>query len=120
MQNFNVPQISIKPFGGSTTDNYLQFEARLQSSLELSDIAADRRARVFHLHLKDGALQFFDQLPEDTKANFNEVLRRFRQRYASTANTETHKLALKERKFNIDKESIEDYLLDIKRLALLA
>ena len=110
--------VQITPFSGSDKESYTQFENQLDSSIKYAQVAENARVQFLHLHLKGGALMFFDQMAD--KNDFTAVKGRLKDRYASNKRGELHKLAFEGRKFKPSEESVEDYLTDIQRLGLLA
>jgi hypothetical protein len=117
-----IPQTSslhINPFSGSETDDFDQFLRQIDSAVALGDIQAGQHRSFLHLHLR-GALRFYDQLVGNQVDNFAHACASLRNRYASPRREELHKITFGNRKFSKSKESVEDFLTDLQRIAELA
>lgn len=109
--------ITVKPFAGTDTENWTQFERLLRSSINLSGITPENSAGYLHLHLTGGALAFFDRLAEDDRTGYDRAIERLRERYANDNRAEIHRATFQSRKLKSESESIEDYLTELRRLA---
>ena len=114
------PFINLQPFSRLESDNFNQFENQLRSCIGLAGVHEANRHLYLHLHLKGTALSFFDQLPEATRQNFDEALTSLRNRYVNPDRLESHKLKFTTRKYSASKESVQDFLTELQRMANLA
>ena len=112
--------INLQPFSGLESDNFNQFENQLRSCIGLAGVDEANRHLYLHLHLKETALSFLDQLPEAIRHNFDETLTSLRKRYVNPDPLELHKLKFTTRKYNASKETVHDFLTKLQRMANLA
>ena len=61
--------IILPKYGGSSTDNWTDFESLFRSIVEVTGIADAQRVGFLKLHLKDSALQIFHTLDQNTGAD---------------------------------------------------
>ena len=61
------PFVNLQPFKGTETENLNEFLRQLESCTNIAGINNADRHRYLHLHLKGGALTYFDQLPQATR-----------------------------------------------------
>ena len=73
-----TPVLNIPPFKG--TENFEEFEQQPVSSIGIQN--TDRHL-YFHLHLKGGALAYYDQLPRNTRQDYEAAIASRRQRYVN-------------------------------------
>lgn len=114
------PFINLTPFKGTDKENFPQFENQLRSCLGVANVPDAQKVLYLHLHLRGGALSYFDQLPEATRGNFDLAITALRNRYNNPQRSELHKIVFSTRKFDSTKESPFDFLTDLQRLAILA
>ena len=69
-----APVVNIPPFKGTDSDNFEEYERQLASSIGVAGIPENDRHLYLHLHLKGGALAYYDQLPEATRLNFDQAV----------------------------------------------
>ena len=69
------------------------------------------------LHLRDNALQFFQTLPALTRADVPLSLAVLRDHFCNPQLQEVHVLKLQQSKFDIKKESPENYLVQLTKKA---
>ena len=74
------PIVNIQPFKGLETENFDEFERQLTSSIGIAGIADADRHLYLHLHLKGGALAYFDQMPAATRQEYDLAIAALRQR----------------------------------------
>ena len=67
-----------------------------------------------------GALAFFLEAPTADRDTFDKAIQALENRYSSANRIELFKLKFQERKFNLSRETPEDYLTDLTKLANLA
>ena len=96
------------------------FERQLRSCIGLAKIDAANQHLYLHLHLKGNALTFYDQLAQATREDLDLALAALRERYVGPERVEFHKLQFQNRKFNKSKETVQDSLTELQRLANLA
>ena len=63
----------IQKFGGSSTENWTDFESLFRSLIDVANINADRRVNYFKLQLQDAELEFFHTL-DNRKRNDLELI----------------------------------------------
>ena len=114
------PFLNLQTFSGAETENIDQFERQLRSCIGLAQIDAANQHLYLHLHLKGNALTFYDQLAQATREDLDLALTALRERYVGPERVEFYKLQFQNRKFNKSKETIQDYLTELQRLANLA
>ena len=56
--------VTVTPFTGKIKEDFNQFEELLRGIIGVAGIAGAQQANSLHLHLKDDALRFFQQLPK--------------------------------------------------------
>ena len=61
--------VSLPKYGGSTTDNWTDFESLFRSIVEAIGFADSQRVGFLKLHLKDSELEFFHTLDENTRTD---------------------------------------------------
>ena len=72
------------------------------------------------MHLKGGALTFFDQLPEATRVDYDLAVAALCERYQNDQRVQLQKLIFSAKKLKSSEESVQDFLTDLQRLALEA
>ena len=110
-------QISVEPYGGSDTEDFSQFEQLFQGYVGVAGIANDQRANFLQLHLRDSALRFYQTLPALTRADVPLSLAALRDHFCNPQLQEVHVLNLEQAKFDIKRDSIEDYLVNLTKKA---
>ena len=115
-----APTVQLTPFSGGPTEDFRVFKEQIQSSIALSQVPNAGKVDYLKLHLSGGALSYFLELPAASKADLTTALRSLETRYASQNQLELYKLKFQERKFNSTKETPEDYLTDLMKLANIA
>ena len=63
------PQMTLKPYGELVNESFREFERHLRSIIGVAAIAGAQQANFLQLHLKEGALRYFQTLPEATRNN---------------------------------------------------
>ena len=99
--------------------NINEFLRQLASCIQIAGIANNDRHQYLHLHLKGGALTFFDQLPEATRVFYDLAVAALRERYQNDQSVQLQKL-ISARTLKSFEESAQDFLTDLQRLALEA
>ena len=114
------PFLKISSFTGNSNENFDEFENLLRAAIVVGQIDGANQPAFLKLNLSGGALRFYTGLPNATQANLENALTALRDRYNQTANSEFHRIRFNERKFDSTKESPEDYIVDLQKLALKA
>ena len=74
------PFVNLQPFKG-TEKKFDEFLRQLESCTRVAGIANDQRHRYLHLHLKGGALTFFDQQAAAVRDDYDAAVAALRNRY---------------------------------------
>ena len=114
------PFLKIHTFTGNSNENFDEFESLLQAGIAVGAIAEAQQPAFLKLNLSGGALRFYSGLADATRNDLDDALTALRDRYNQTANQEFHRIKFHERKFDSVKESPEDYIVELQRLALRA
>ncbi|MEL7079647.1 MAG: DUF1759 domain-containing protein [Cyanobacteria bacterium J06582_2] len=114
------PFVNLQPFKGTETENLNEFLRQLESCTNIAGINDADRHRYLHLHLKGGALTYFDQLPQATRDDYDLAIAALRERYQNDQRIQLQKILFNARKMNKSEESAQDFLTDLQRLALEA
>ena len=110
-------QVTVEPFGGSDTEDFAQFEQFFQGYVGVAGIANDQQANFLQLHLRDNELQFFQTLPALTRTDVPLSLTALRDHFCNPQLQEVHVLKLEQSKFDIKKDSPENYLVQLTKKA---
>ena len=114
------PFVNLQPFKGTEQENLEEFIRQLESCMQVAAIADAQRHRYLQLHLKGGALSYFDQLPVATREDYDLAIAALRQRYLNDQRIQLQKLLFQARKMKASDESAQDFLTELQRLALEA
>ena len=114
------PFVNLQPFKGTEKENLQEFRRQLESCMTVAGIADAQRHRYLHLHLKGGALSYFDQLPAATRADYDLAIAALTERYQNDQRIQLQKLLFQARKMKVSEESSQDFLTELQRLALEA
>ena len=112
--------VSLPKYGGSSTDNWTDFESLFRSIVEVTGIADAQRVGFLKLHLKDSALQFFHTLDQNTRADLELTITALKNHFCNPNLKEIHHINLENMKFNHKTESPEEFLVKLQNLALKA
>ena len=115
-----APTVQLTPFSGSPTEDFRVFKEQIQSSIALAQVPDVGKVDYLKLHLTGGALIYFLELPPGDKNTLDNALGALERRYFSANQLELYKLKFQERKFDESKETPEDYLTDLTKLANIA
>ena len=115
---FNPSLIYI--FKGTEKENLNEFPRQLESCIQVAGVPDADRHRYFHLHLKGGALTFFDQEEAATRDDYNQAVAALRDRYQKDQRIQLQKLLFNSRKMEVSQESAQDFLTELQRLVLEA
>ena len=112
--------VSLPKYGGSSADNWTDFESLFRSIVEVTGIADAQRVGFLKLHLKDSALQLFHTLHQNTRADLELTITALKNHFCNPNLKEIHHINLKNMKFNHKTESPEEFLVKLQNLALKA
>ena len=88
--------------------------------MSLAQVPNNAKLDYLKLHLTGGTLAFFLEIPTADRDTFDKAIQALENRYLSANRIELFKLKFQERKFNLSRETPEDYLTDLTRLANIA
>ena len=111
--------VSIQKFGGSSTENWTDFELLFRSLIDVANINADRRVDYLKLQLQDAALQFFHTLDDRTRNDLELTLTALKDHFCNPKLKEIHHIYLENLKFN-KTDSPEEFVVKLQNLALKA
>ena len=112
--------VVLNPFSGGETEDFRTFKEQIRSSVSVAQVPKNAKLDYLKLHLTGGALAFFLEFPTSDRDTFDKAIQALENRYLSANRIELFKLKFQERKFNLSRETPEDYLTDLTRLANLA
>ena len=115
-----APLISIQIFGGSSTENWTDFESLLRSLVDVANINEDRGVVYLKLQLQDAGLQFFYSLDDETRNDLELTLTALEDFFCNPNLKEIHHLNLENLKFNSKTDSSEEFVVKLQNLALKA
>ena len=114
------PFVNLQPFKGTEKENFDEFLRQLESCTQVAGIPNDQRHRYLHLHLKGGALTFFDQQEAAVRDDYDAAVAALRNRYQNDQRIQLQKILFNSRKMKVSDESPQDFLTELQRLALEA
>ena len=114
------PFLKIHTFKVNSNENFDEFKSLLRAGIAVGDIPEAQQPAFLKLNLSGGALRFYSGRADATRNDLDDALTVLRDRYNQTANQEFHRIKFHERKFDSVKESPEDYIVELQRLALRA
>ena len=78
-------QSTVSPLkhGGSSTNNWTDFESLYRSIVEVTGIADAQRVGFLKLHLKDSELQFFHTQDQNTRADLELTITALRNHFCT-------------------------------------
>ena len=122
MANLTNNVVTVEPFHGNEEESFAEFESLLTSSIALVNVQQNARCHFLKLNLKGGALQFYEQLPDAIRNDFEQAKTQLRNTYTTANRRELHKIEFLNRTFNYQnhKESATDFLTSLHKLAKLA
>ena len=112
--------VTIQKFGGTSSENWTDFESLFRSLVEVANIDAAQRVGYLKLQLKDSALQFFHTLDNATRGDLELTLTALKNHFCNPNLKEIHHINLENLKFNHKTESPEEFLVKLQNLALKA
>ena len=112
--------VSIQKFGGSSTENWTDFESLFRSLVDVANINADRRVDYLKLQLQDAALKFLHTLDDKTRNDLELTLTALKDHFCNPNWEEIHHINLQNLKFNNKTDSSEEFLVKLQNLALKA
>ena len=111
--------MSIQNFGGSSTENWTDFESLFRSLVNVANINADRTIDYLKLQLQDAALQFFHTLHDQTRSDLELTLTALKDHFCNPNLKEIHHINLENLKCN-KTDSPEEFVVKLQNLALKA
>ena len=114
------PNIALKHYGGTEKESFREFERLLRSILAVGGVDPGQHANFLQLHLKDAALRFFQLLPEETRANFENSLTALRDHFCNPQLREIHLIKFESDTFDPKTDSPENFLVTLQNLAVRA
>ena len=108
------------PFEGNKDENYALFEHQLKAAIQIHRIPPTEQVAVLFLKLAGKAQKFFISLQQHQKGDFDTATWHLRNRYQNPNRAWMHSAAFKNRMWQQDVESVEDYVLELKTLAAIA
>ena len=114
------PQITLKAYGGLDKESFREFERLLRSIIGVAAIAGAQQAIFLQLHLKDGALRYFQTLTEATRNNLELSLTALRNHFCNPHLQELHVIKLERIKFDPKTDSPENFLVTLQNMAVRA
>ena len=69
------------------------------------------------MHIKGGALAYYDQLAAATRGDFDKVLAALRQCYVNPQRQDLKRTVFQSKNFKPDEETASDFLTELQRLA---
>ena len=112
--------VTIQKFGGTSSENWTDFESLFRSLVEVANIDAAQRVGYLKLQLKDSALQFFHTLDNATRGDLELTLTALKNHFCNPNLKEIHHINLENLKFNHKTDSPEEFLVKFQNLALKA
>ena len=112
--------VSLTKFGGSTLENWVDFESLFRSIIDVTGVARPQQVGYLKLHLKDSALQFFHTFDASTKADVDLTLQALKNHFCNPKLRKLHQLKLESLKFKHKEEQPEEFLVKLQNLALHA
>ena len=114
------PFVNLQTFKGTEKENLNEFLRQLESCIQVAAVPNGDRHRYLHLHLKGGALTFFDQQEAAVRDDYDQAVAALRDRYQNDQRIQLQKLLFNSRKMKPSEESAQDFLTELQRLALEA
>ena len=112
--------VSIQKFGGSSTENWTDFESLFRSLIDVANMNANRRVDYLKLQQQDAALQFFHTLDDRTRIDLELTLTALKDHFCNPKLKEIHHINLENFKFNNKTDSPEEFMVKLQNLALKA
>ena len=75
------PFVNLQPFKVTEAENIEEFFRQLNSGMQVAGISDANRHTYLHLHLKGGALAFFDLVPQATREDYDNAVTALRERF---------------------------------------
>ena len=113
-----VSLVSIEKFGGSSTENWTDFESLFRSLVDMANINADRRVDYLKLPLQEAGLQFFHKLDDETRNDLELTLTALKDHFCNPNLKEFHHINLENLNFYNKTDSPEEFVVKLQNLAL--
>ena len=95
------PFVNLQPFKGTEKENLNEFLRQLESCIQVAGVPDADRHRYLHLHLKGGALTFFDQQEAAVRDDYDQAVAALRDRYQNYQRIQLQKLLFNSRKMKL-------------------
>ena len=86
--------VSIQKFGGSSTENWTDFESLFRSLVDVANINADGKVDYLKLQLQDAALQFFHTIDDENRNDLELTLTVLKDDFCNPNLKEIHHINL--------------------------
>ena len=110
-------QITIEPFCGAENENFREFEQLFRGIIGVAAVPAGQQVNFLQLHLRDAALRFFQTLDAATRADVDLTLAALRDHFCNVQLQEVHILKLEQQKFDLKKDTPENFLVTLQTKA---
>ena len=110
--------VGLPKYAGGSPNHWTDFGSLFRSIVEVTEIAGEQRVAFWKLHLKHSALQIFNTLEENTRADLELTLTALKNQFCNPNLKELHHINKENMKFNHKTESPEEFLVKIQNLAL--
>ena len=107
------PFVNLQPFKGTEEENLNEFLRQLESCIQVAAEPNGERHRYLHLHLKGGALTFFDQQPAAIRDDYDQAVAALRNRYQNDQRIQLQKWLFNSRKMKASEESAQNFLTEL-------
>ena len=101
--------VTITPFTGETKEDFNQFEELFRGIIDVAGILGAQQANFLHLHLKDDALSFFQELPVAVRTDVDQSLAALRTLFVNNELQEIPVLKLENQKFDPTTDTQENF-----------
>ena len=112
--------VSIQKLGGSSTENWTDFESLFRCLVDVAITNADRRIDNLKLQLQDPALQFFHTLDDETRNDLELTLAALKDHFCNPNLKKIHHINLENLKVNNKTDSPEEFVVKLQNFALKA
>ena len=106
---------SVSPYSGTCSGNPELWLTKFTRYAKLKQLDEQLQCLSFPLFLKDSALFWYEQLDDETKNNFSDLVSRFIEEFQLNSTLKMSKLAHLIATKQKDGESVSDYLLQISQ-----
>ncbi len=107
-------RINVEPFKGIDKESFRQFEQLFLGVIGVEQVPAAQLANFLQLHLRDGALRYFQTLPEATRQNLDLALTALRDQFCNVQLHKVHILALEHLRFYPKTDTPANFLTNVQ------